>query len=89
MLSVNEFLLRQAAKPSGQVNKEICIDEIKQKGKTAVKTVLPFLRIVRIVIGCLRWSGGTLPLRHGLLSEGYRTSRLTSKRGCACRRRAT
>ena len=25
MLSVNEFLLRQAAKPSGQVNKEICI----------------------------------------------------------------
>ena len=25
MLSVNEFLLMQAAKPSGQVNKEICI----------------------------------------------------------------
>ncbi len=29
MLLVNEFLLRQAAKPSGQVNKEICIACLK------------------------------------------------------------
>ena len=46
MLIVNEFLLRQAAKPSGRVNKEICftclliVKEISLQGKSSQKNAI-------------------------------------------------